>query len=755
MALHSRLHLSLPSSFAAEPSRPGGAAARRLSRRPLRPSATTAAVALLLGGLQGLAQAQAQTANASSGQLPRVTVEATATAAPGPQVGGFSPEPLARTPLTATVVDLTALRDRGLNRIADLTRVDASLGDAYNAPGYWDSLTVRGFVLDNRSNFRRDGLPISGETALPLDNKQRLEVLKGLAGIQAGSAAPGGLVNLVVKRPLAEDRSQYTLQAESAGSVLAAADLSRRFGEGGAFGLRLNAAAERLDPPARSAQGERGLLALAGEWRPSAGTRLELEGEWSRRSQPSVPGFSLLGSRVPGPADPRINLNNQPWSQPVVFEGSTGSLRFTQALGADWRFKAHAAVQDLSTDDRLAFPYGCSAENVFDRYCSDGRFDLYDYRSEGERRRSTALDFSLDGRFSTGSLRHDTTLGVLRASYRQRLNRQAYNYVGEGDITGTVVTPADPALTDENTQRDDRSTELYWRHRVAFNPATQAWLGLRHTQLDRASVRTDGSRPTQYEQRYTTPWLALTQQISPTLLAYASWGEGVESDVVPGRSRYTNAGQGLPVSPSQQWELGLKGEGSATSASAASWGVALFDIRRPLFTDFGACDSTPGSCTRSRDGEARHRGLAVDGSQRLGALTLAASLQALQARRQGASDTTLNGLPPPNVPERSLKAEARWAVASVPGLVTLLGVSADSSRSAVADNSLRIGGSARWDAAAVWNRTTAAADLTWRAGIDNLADRRAWRESPVQFGHSYLYPMAPRTFRVSLVVTPK
>ena len=34
--------------------------------------------------------------------------------------------------------------------------------------------------------------------------------------------------------------------------------------------------------------------------------------------------------------------------------------------------------------------------------------------------------------------------------------------------------------------------------------------------------------------------------------------------------------------------------------------------------------------------------------------------------------------------------------------------------------------------------------------IDNLADRRYWRESPKQFGHYYLYPGAPRTIRATV-----
>ena len=36
--------------------------------------------------------------------------------------------------------------------------------------------------------------------------------------------------------------------------------------------------------------------------------------------------------------------------------------------------------------------------------------------------------------------------------------------------------------------------------------------------------------------------------------------------------------------------------------------------------------------------------------------------------------------------------------------------------------------------------------------LDNVLDRRAWRESPYEFSHAYLFPLAPRTLRVSMQV---
>ena len=75
------------------------------------------------------------------------------------------------------------------------------LSDAYNAVGYAEQFSIRGFKLDNASSYRKDGLAISADAQIPLENKERLEVLKGLSGLQAGVAAPGGIVNYVTKRP--------------------------------------------------------------------------------------------------------------------------------------------------------------------------------------------------------------------------------------------------------------------------------------------------------------------------------------------------------------------------------------------------------------------------------------------------------------------------------------------------------------------------------------------------------------------------
>ncbi len=684
-------------------------------------------------------QAWAQTAAAPPATTQLDPVSVTGRATPSATIGGWGELPLAKTPLQASVFSAEQLKDHGTQRLSDLTRLDPAVSDAYNAEGYWDFLTVRGYVLDNRFNFRRDGLPINAETSIPLDNKGRIEILKGTSGMQAGTSAPGGLVNYIVKRPLDAPLRSVTLEWGQPGSVTGALDLSQRFGPDQAFGVRLNAAAAHLDPMVRNSRGSRNLFALAADWRLGADTLLEAEIETSHRSQPSQPGFSMLGNSVPPAGDPRLSLNNQPWSLPVVFDATTASLRWQQKLGADWRFIGHAATQRLGTDDRLAFAFGCSAENNFDRYCSDGTYDLYDYRSEGERRRVDALDLSLQGKLTTGSIAHTVAFGVLRSRTRDRLPPLAYNLVGIGNVNGTLVAPPDPTLSGNTTLRDEDSAELYLRDAIAFDARWTAWLGVRRSRIERG-----------YTQSFTSPSVALSYAYVPDQLVYVSWGRGVESAVAPNLPMYTNAGAVLPALQSKQIEIGLKG-----SAETFNWNLAWFDISRPHTADLGACDPTvpTPSCTTQIDGTDRHRGVEADLGWARGQWVLRAGAQWLRARREGSATAALNGLEPTNVAARTLKAQVAYDVPALPGLNLQATAKYESRRMVLPDNSATIPGYTVIDTALRYAlKSSGGMQWTWRAGIDNLFDKRAWRESPYQFSHVYLYPLAPRTWRLSVQV---
>ena len=702
-----------------------------------RPHLLTPLTAALLA-LTGAARAQ----DAPAVQTVQVTGSSASDTA---SVTGFA-QPLSRTPIQAAVIDSKTLLDIGAISLSDLTRLDASVTDSYNAPGYWTTFAVRGFQVDNRYNFRRDGLPINAETVLPIDSMASIEILKGLSGAQAGTSAPGGLVNLVVKRP-DDDLRDAQLRWSQNGTVGTAIDLSQRFGQDRAFGARLNVSADRLDPNFRDAKGHRENIALATDWRIDADHKLEFELEHNVQSQPSVPGFSMLGDVVPDPhsIDPHINLNDQPWSLPVVTQGNTMSVRYTQALNAQWQFQVQALQQRLVSNDHLAFDYGVysadgSTCDPCDRFSSDGHFSIWDYRSDDERRLTRDFDAHLNGDFVTGALRHSLTVGVLESRFVGLFNDEAYNLVGMGTIDGNTIVPSDPALTSPNVDRTERNTELYLRDSVQIGPSWSAWGGVRHTTIHRTSWETSTGDPdaaTDYTQSFTTPWLAVARQFGEHDMIYLSWGEGVESDIVPTHG-FPDGGKPLSSTLSRQWELGYK-----HGDESHQWGLTAYDVDQPLDDGLSTGDFGHDGITRSIGFEASAQG-------RVGPLTLRASAMAQHVRREQALDPSDDGLRPTNVPDQALKIVATYDVAYVQGLSVLANMAYEGGREVLPDDSAQIPGWTRFDLGARYTQRLGGTALVWRAGVDNLFDRRAWREAPYQYDHAYLFPLEPRTFHASV-----
>lgn len=665
---------------------------------------------------------------------------------PVADVTGLGDTPLERAPLSATVIDAQRIEASGARRLADLYQFDASISDAYNAVGYWDYATVRGYVLDNKFNYRRDGLPINAETFVPLDNKEAVELLKGTSGMQAGVSAPGGLVQYVVKRPTDAPMRTLRLEGLSTGAALLSADLAGRWGSHNEFGYRLNVAGEALKSDAPGTNGSRQLLALALDWRITRDTLLRAEAEYSRRSQPSVPGLSLTGDTLPSP-NPRININSQSWSLPVVLQGATGSMRLEQALGSDWRWMAQAGSQRLRSDDRAAFPFGCSQTGQYDRYCPNGDFDLYDYRSENEHRTTDAAQLQLSGRVKTGSVQHQMQLGWLGNHTQDHFGRAAYNWVGTGNVSALQPVPPDPSLTTDNTQRNEHSQELFAMDALTWNEQIKTWLGLRHTRLERSSASTDGTQAPAYTQSLSTPWAAVSYQLTPQHMVYGSWGQGVESQVVPNRpDQFTNFGQALKPVVSHQSEWGIKAQDQALN-----WQLAYFSIVRPA-TNLDACNRLYiAPCEGQYDGSARHSGVEGSAQWRGGVWSLGGGFTVLHARREGSLiEPAVNGQRPANVPDFILRAQTEYRVSALPGLKVQATLSQEGPRAVLPTSSVTLPSWTRTDAAVRYESALLGTTTTWTLGVNNLLNRRYFQESPYQFGHVYLFPAAARQIRISM-----
>jgi iron complex outermembrane receptor protein len=97
-----------------------------------------------------------------------------------------------------------------------------------------------------------------------------------------------------------------------------------------------------------------------------------------------------------------------------------------------------------------------------------------------------------------------------------------------------------------------------------------------------------------------------------------------------------------------------------------------------------------------------------------------------------------------------VRAQVGYRVPAWPDLTLTAGAKHEGSRIVLPDNSASIPSWTTVELAARLDQRWAGTDLTWRIGVDNATDQRAWRESPFQFDHVYLYPLQPRTWRASV-----
>lgn len=703
--------------------------------------------------------------------LPGVTIAGKAEPAEQPasfpEFGGLS---IGELPVSIGVLRARELRTQGVESLSQAIRRDPAASDAYNTVGFVESIQLRGFLLDGLLNYRRNGLPVSAFTPITLVNKQQIDVQKGLNGVVTGSSSPGGTVNFITKRA-GVDVTELSLDGGERGSWLAAADFGRRIGEadGRGFGYRLNVAHGQRRPAARDADGERSVVAAAVDWQGPAGIRAEAEFEVQNSRQVSVPGLGLLDVDGDGVAetlpsakllgDPRVNLNNQPWSQPFDNRSRVGTGKLAMPLGEQWTLTLSGLLQRTKTNDRLAFPDGCSngPNYLYPGLCGNYEVDIYDYRSSNERRATRVLDLALDGKVQLGGMTHRLRVAPRTTRYSERFEEaQAYNYVGFVNALAPTPLPEDPSLTSPNTQRDLRIDDMQLSDSIDLTQRWRLFAGTRLVRVEAASIRTDGTRGLRFTQSAATPWLAAGYSYAPNNMVFASLNRGFEVEAVPNRpTLFTNAGQLLPASRSTQGEIGWRGNlGPSTYAS-----VALFEIRRPLSDDRVVTpDANGASLERVADGrEARHRGIELDVRWALSPQwTVGVQGAWIDAVLDRSLDPQLAGRRATNVPKSTAALQVDWRPAGLPGVPGLaIGnrLFHSGERAITRDNSVTLPAWWQWDAWLTAPLTVAGRPAQLRASVENLTDRRFWREAPTTYwGGTYLFPAQPRTFRLGLSV---
>jgi iron complex outermembrane receptor protein len=695
-------------------------------------------------------------------QQERLEVRSSSLQAEAASLTGFG-SPLQNLPFAITNIDTEALKSFGLQALSDVLRSDPAVSDAYNTLGYPENFAIRGFLIDPRLNYRRDGMPVNGHAPVAFENKASVLVLKGASGMFAGSSSPGGMVDFVLKRPGSEAIRSAVLSLSERGTRYAAADLSERFGSSGALGVRLNLATETRRPMAERAPGDRQFLSALIDWKMPGGGLLTWDVERHLFSQISVPGASLLDGRSLPTVLPRRNLNDQAWSAPFESQETASTLRWSQSLGSDWVLRAASSFQALRTNDRIAFPDGCSsgAEYLYPGFCANGDADLYDYRSLNERRLSRANELRLEGQKTFAGAKHQMAVAFKKTRLGEQLEpSQAYNWVGVTNYFASVMLDANPLADSLNSNRLLSTREFSVQDRVQWSGPWVVWAGLRNTLIEARSARSDGQRATAFEQRFSSPFLALSYETGGFQHAYLSYAEGVETDVVPNRPTiYRNAAQLLPPQRSKQWEASLRKLWSDAPGIQAQIALTAFHMERPSAADVSVDTIGEGPALERVGGAnlARHQGLELQASLKtpsLGMFQFAA--QRSQAKLVDALNPNQVASPVLNVAPWSAHLMHRWPLAqpdwqwqnrvyAIGRKPVLL------STESPGDVGLALPARWQWDSALTWQQSLPKLRLRWTLAVNNLLDRADWREAPTQYwGGTYLFPVQARSLRLAV-----
>ncbi|MFL6710449.1 MAG: TonB-dependent siderophore receptor [Massilia sp.] len=692
--------------------------------------------------------AMAQTQLIAQTSIPEIVVTGARQAADRASIGGFGEASVLETPVSITVIDQQKLQDFSIRNSTEAMKFDASVSDAYNAVGYAENFSIRGFNLDNTSSYRKDGLAIPGDTQIPLENKERIEVLKGLAGLQAGVAAPGGIVNYVTKRPTNTDLRSATVEVREKGTVYGAVDLGGRF-EDRRFGYRINAAAEKLRSYVKGADGERQFVSGAFDFQITPDALFQIDADYQHKSQLTAPGYQLIQNvSLPTNISQTLLLNDQPWARPVDTKstnlGARFTYRFNKALDGEIAVNKHW----FKRDDYTAFPYGCSNEGAgyYPGFCSNGDYDVYDYQSAGETKSPLGAEAQLHARFATGSITHALTGGFSLFTRKDKAPDYVYEYVGYSNIYHPLVTPSSGLTTGPAyLRRKENERAAYVQDIAALTPKLKLYTGLRYVSLKRDEFvqynETTNTREYDHEtNHFVLPTVALEYSVTQDWNVYASSTHGLEhGGLAPLETE--NQGRALAPSRSKQLEVGVKGAiGRDTTMSAA-----IFDIRR-------GHEFTNAENYFVRAGDERHTGLEATVEGRASRdLKYGLSLLALHTRQTGSGDPEFDGKRVTDVPNFKSSAWLDYAVPAVPALKLNAMWRYSGSKAFDLANTVNVPSYHLFDAGAAWTTAIGGKRTTVRLQVENLFDKFYWRDVTPALG-GYLLTGTPRTARLSAQV---
>ncbi|WP_312519838.1 TonB-dependent siderophore receptor [Massilia sp.] len=519
---------------------------------------------------------------------------------------------LRETPQSVSVVTRQRLDDQRLQTLdealANTTGMIVEQGSSYERTYYSRGFAVDTVQYDGVATQRGSGFAISPDLSV----FERVEVLRGPAGLFNGAGNPGGAVNLVRKRPLKTRRLDAQISAGRWDDYRAQADVSLPLNDSGSVRARMVAAHEDREFFYDVAQTRRSVLYAIVEADLSPSTTLGAGVHYEKNDM--VPFYGGL-PRFSDGADlglPRSTYLNAAWSNTDI-ESTTAFADLQQRFGKDWKLRLAFSRMREDNHDTSGSAFGTvnPATNLGPSLSAFQQHFVAD---------QNAADATLEGSFDAFGLRHDVLLG---ANWMQRdFDNTSQLYAVDNPVINPytfnpldyVTLPTRPGRAGAHTLNKLEQSGAYGSLRLSLSEGVKLIAGGRVSNW-KSSVRnlvTDTWPTRPYEQKGEfTPYGALQWDFAPDWTTYLSYAETFRSQ----STQYTASGDPLDPATGNNIEAGLKGALFGGRLNAALAVFRVLEENRSQSDPFNPspCPGSPtgGACFIA-EGEVRSQGLDLE-----------------------------------------------------------------------------------------------------------------------------------------------
>lgn len=321
--------------------------------------------------------------------------------------------PIKDTPLSIQVVPQEVIEDRNVRELGNALETVGGVVEAggRGASIFGPNFKIRGF--DVGDGLFRDGISTNTLAPLSTNDLERVEVLKGPASVLFGQGEPGGIINLVTKKPLSEPFYEASFSAGNFDTYQSALDLSGPLNELKTVKYRLNLSYENYESFRDFVNGERFLVSPALTWDISKNTSIDFYGQYTSDRETIDSGIPALDDGIVDV--PRKRFLDEDFGEFEQEQFRIG-YRFNHRFDDTWSIR-HALEYNEYEPSR----YGV----LFDEFDEiTGELTRLEYGTE-ERFQRFFTNGEAISEFDTGSLKHQVLFGV---EYLSNVDRQAFEF---------------------------------------------------------------------------------------------------------------------------------------------------------------------------------------------------------------------------------------------------------------------------------------------------------------------------------------